>query len=294
MIPRDAAPLSARRRLREFLAGPRLAPATIDAYRHDLLHFVRWLERHKRTLDDVDAAALAEYVALLGTRRPGRVPERLAVATIKRRVTAVRAFLIWALGPDRAPRLTIRLRSEQRLPHVPTVLEIDALFEQLEGPGALEFRNRVLVELAYSAGLRSCELVELDVSDVDFEQGTVRVLGKGLKERVVPLGEEAARWLRSYLAEARPQLQRALLGNAEAALFLSRRGRRLDTSTVRRIFPNPHRLRHAFATHLLDGGADLRSIQELLGHASLNTTRIYTSVSRRHLRRAYELAHPRS
>lgn len=284
--------MSTRRSLRAFLASPRLAPSTLRAYRNDLEHFARWLERRKLGLEQVDAGTLAEYVVALNRRRPGRIPERLAPATISRRMVAVRSFLIWAVGPDRAPRLNVRLRRESRLPHVPTVLELDLMLEELEGPEATNLRNRAMAELAYSAGLRAMELVGLDVADVDFEQATVHVLGKGSKERVVPLGEEAARWLQSYLRDARPQL--LTRGSPETALFVSRWGSRLTAATVRRVFPNPHRLRHAFATHLLDGGADLRAIQDMLGHASLNTTRTYTAVSSRHLRRAYDQAHPRS
>jgi site-specific recombinase XerD len=151
-------------------------------------------------------------------------------------------------------------------------------------------RNRAIGELVYSAGLRSREAVDLDLGDVDFEQELVHVHGKGGKERAVPLGEEAAHWLARYLHEARPELARG----AENALFLSARGRRLDTSTLRRLMPHPHRLRHAFATHLLEGGADLRTIQELLGHTSLSTTQIYSHVDGRRLRRVYDRAHPRS
>jgi integrase/recombinase XerC/integrase/recombinase XerD len=132
--------------------------------------------------------------------------------------------------------------------------------------------------------------VELSLGDADFDREQVRVRGKGGKERVVPLGEEAAHWLARYLHEARPRLARG----AEDALFLSVRGRRLDTSTLRRILPRPHRLRHAFATHLLEGGADLRTIQELLGHSSLSTTQLYSHVDGRRLRRVYDRAHPRS
>jgi site-specific recombinase XerD len=142
----------------------------------------------------------------------------------------------------------------------------------------------------YSAGLRSREAVDLDLGDVDFEQELVHVHGKGGKDRAVPLGEEAAHWLARYLHEARPKLARG----AENALFLSARGRRLDTSTLRRLLPHPHRLRHAFATHLLEGGADLRTIQELLGHSSLSTTQIYSHVDGRRLRRVYDRSHPRS
>jgi site-specific recombinase XerD len=145
-------------------------------------------------------------------------------------------------------------------------------------------------ELVYSAGLRSREAVDLDLGDVDFEQELVHVRGKGGKERLVPLGEEAAHWVARYLHQARPDLARG----AENALFLSARGRRLDTSTLRRLLPHPHRMRHAFATHLLEGGADLRTIQELLGHSSLSTTQIYSHVDGRRLRRVYDRSHPRS
>jgi site-specific recombinase XerD len=130
----------------------------------------------------------------------------------------------------------------------------------------------------------------LNLGDVDFEQELVHVRGKGGKERVIPLGEEAAHWLARYLHQARPELARG----AENALFLSARGRRLDTSTLRRLLPHPHRMRHAFATHLLEGGADLRTIQELLGHSSLSTTQMYSHVDGRRLRRVYDRSHPRS
>ncbi|HEY6017704.1 MAG TPA: tyrosine-type recombinase/integrase, partial [Gaiellaceae bacterium] len=161
----------------------------------------------------------------------------------------------------------------------------------LDGEGPLALRNRALVELVYSAGLRSAEAVGLDLGDVDFEQELVHVRkGKGAKDRVVPLGEEAAWWVGRYLRDARPELARG----ACDALFLSVRGRRLDTSTLRRLVPHPHRLRHAFATHLLEGGADLRTIQELLGHSSLSTTQVYSHVDGKRLRRVYDAAHPRS
>jgi site-specific recombinase XerD len=133
--------------------------------------------------------------------------------------------------------------------------------------------------------------VSLDLGDVDFEQEHVHVRqGKGAKDRIVPLGEEAAHLVARYLHEARPQLARG----AENALFLSVRGHRLDTSTLRRLVPHPHRLRHAFATHLLEGGADLRTIQELLGHSSLSTTQMYSHVDAKRLRKVYDHAHPRS
>ena len=175
-------------------------------------------------------------------------------------------------------------------PTRPKAEEVDALLEQLTGTEPLALRNRALLELVYSAGLRSQEAVDLDLADVDFEQEAVHVRGKGDKERVVPLGEEAAYRLRIYLDEARPKLAQG----AEDALFLSARGNRLNTSTIRRLLPHPHRLRHAFATHLLEGGADLRVIQELLGHSSLSTTQTYSHVDGRRLRKVYDRAHPRS
>jgi site-specific recombinase XerD len=173
---------------------------------------------------------------------------------------------------------------------VPKASEIEALVDGLDPGDVLALRNRALLELVYSAGLRSREAVDLNLGDVDFDQELVHVRGKGGKERTVPLGEEAAHWLARYVRDGRPRHARG----AVDALFLSVRGRRLDTSTLRRLVPHPHRLRHAFATHLLEGGADLRVIQELLGHRSLSTTQIYSHVDARRLRRVYDRAHPRS
>jgi site-specific recombinase XerD len=203
----------------------------------------------------------------------------------------VRAFLRHSLGASRVPDARLAPRRGRRLPDAPRSAEIDRELASLEGDGPLPLRNRALVELVYSAGLRSSEAVGLDLVDVDFEQELVHVRhGKGGKDRVVPLGEEAADWVARYLRDARSQLARG----ANDALFLSATGKRLDTSTLRRLVPHPHRLRHAFATHLLEGGADLRTIQELLGHASLSTTQVYSHVDGRRLRKVYDSAHPRS
>jgi site-specific recombinase XerD len=188
------------------------------------------------------------------------------------------------------PDASFAPRRPRRLPEAPRPHEVDRELETLDGEGALALRNLALAELVYSAGLRSQEAVDLDLADVDFEQELVHVRGKGGKERVVPLGEHAALLVARYVRDGRPELARA----AENALFLSVRGRRLDTSTLRRLLPHPHRLRHAFATHLLEGGADLRTIQELLGHSSLSTTQMYSHVDARRLRKVYDQAHPRS
>ena len=229
--------------IEHFLASPALSDATRRAYRVDVREFCSWLERRGTRLDDVDVRALADYAAELGRARP----RKLAPATIGRKLAAVRAFLRHALGPDRVPDASFAPRRARRLPEAPRAKEVDAELNTLDGEGPLAIRNLALVELVYSAGLRSQEAVDLDLADVDFEQELVHVRGKGGKERVVPLGEEAS-----------------------------------------------HRLRHAFATHLLEGGADLRTIQELLGHSSLSTTQVYSHVDGRRLRRVYDRAHPRS
>ena len=282
--------MDTRRAAARFLDSPSLSDGTRRAYRVDVEEFCRWLEARGAALDEVDVRTLAEYVAHLGRARPGRRPSRLAPATIARKLAAVRSFLRHALGAARVPDTAVGPRRGRRLPQAPRPAELERELAALEGEGPAALRNRALVELVYSAGLRSAEAVGLDLADVDFEQELVHVRGKGGKERVVPLGEEAAAWLARYLHEARPRLARG----ANDALFLSVRGRRLDTSTLRRLAPHPHRLRHAFATHLLEGGADLRTIQELLGHSSLSTTQVYSHVDARRLRRVYDRSHPRS
>ena len=270
-----------------FLDAAGVSDATRRAYGSDLRDFAAWYG--DRPLEEVDVRVLADYTADLGRARPGG---KLAPATISRRLAAVRSLLRFTLGPAQVPEVPLAPRRPRRLPDSPKQAEVDGLIEAAgEGGGALALRNRALLELLYSAGLRSAEAVGLDLGDVDFEQEHVHVRGgKGAKDRVVPLGEEAGHWVARYLREARPQLARG----AENALFLSVRGQRLDTSTLRRLLRNPHRLRHAFATHLLEGGADMRVIQELLGHASLSTTQIYSHVDAKRLRRVYDRAHPRS
>jgi len=269
-----------------FLASPALAEGTRRAYAVDVRQFADWLARRGTRLECVDVRTLADYAAELGRARP----RKLAPTTIGRKLAAVRSFLRFTLGPARVPEASFAPRRPRRLPDTPRRRDIEGFLASVEGEGPLPVRNRALLELVYSAGLRSHEAIGLDLGDVEFEQEQLHVRGKGGKERVVPLGEEAAHWLARYLHEARPELARG----AENALFLSVRGKRLDTSTLRRLLPHPHRLRHAFATHLLEGGADLRTIQELLGHSSLSTTQVYSHVDGKRLRRVYDRAHPRS
>jgi len=276
----------AQHEIDRFLASPGLGEATRKAYRGDVEEFGRWLEDRSLRLADVDVRVLMEYVTDLGRARR----RKLAPATIARKIAAIRSFLRFTLGSANVPDASLAPRRPRRLPDTPKTAEVEAALNALDGDGPLALRNRALVELVYSAGLRSAEAVGLDLADIDFDREQLHVRGKGGKERIVPLGEEAGHVLARYLREARPELVRG----AENALFVSARGKRLDTSTLRRVFAHPHRLRHAFATHLLEGGADLRTIQELLGHSSLSTTQLYSHVDGRRLRRVYDRAHPRS
>lgn len=273
--------------IERFLLAGGVSAGTRRAYAADLAEFAAWFGPDS-PLEDVDVRVLADWGAELGR---ARTRGRLAPSTIARKLSAVRSLLRFALGPDHVPDAALGVRRPRRLPDAPKVGEVEAIVDGFDEETPLGLRNRALVELVYSAGLRAGEAVGLDLGDVDFEQETVHVrLGKGAKDRVVPLGEVAAILVRRYLDSARPKLARG----AESALFLSARGRRLDTSTLRRLVAHPHRLRHAFATHLLEGGADLRTIQELLGHSSLSTTQMYSHVDAKRLRRVYDRSHPRS
>lgn len=270
-----------------FLDAAGLAGATQRAYASDLREFGEWFGPDS-PVEDIDVRVLVDWVAELGRAREHG---RLAPSTISRKLVAVRSLLRFTLGPQGVPDAALSPKRARRLPDAPKQEEVEELVDTFDPSTALGLRNRALIELVYSAGLRSAEAVGLELGDVDFEQELVHVReGKGAKDRIVPLGEEAARLVALYLHRARPELARG----AENALFLSARGRRLDTSTLRRLVPHPHRLRHSFATHLLEGGADLRTIQELLGHSSLSTTQMYSHVDAKRLRKVYDGAHPRS
>lgn len=232
-------------------------------------------------------------------------------ATLSRRLAASRTFYRWAVRTGRLPQdPSLRLVAPGRDAHLPGVLRqadsaglLDLAGVQADDDDPVHVRDRAVLELLYATGMRVGELTGLDVDDLDLSDGTARVLGKGAKERVVPFGAPAREALAAWTERGRPALAQARSGSA---LFLGRRGGRLDQRQVRRAvhamlahLPDapdigPHGLRHSAATHLLDGGADLRTVQELLGHASLATTQIYTHVSPERLRRAYQQAHPRA
>ncbi len=281
-----------------------LSPNTARSYRADLADLRRFAGERKATaLGDLELELLRDW--LWEGSRAG-----LAKSTLARRAAAVRSLTDWArrtgrIGADAAVRLRAP-KADQHLPRVLTRDQIDGILDSLAALAAsgdpVALRNLAIVELLYASALRVSELVGLDVDRVDLARLTVRVTGKGSKERVVPFGVPAKDALVEYLDRGRP----ALLTGPDAAVFLGARGKRLGSRTVYALVAGlladipgtgpsgPHALRHTAATHLLDGGADLRAVQELLGHASLGTTQIYTHVSAERLKESYRSAHPRA
>lgn len=284
-----------------------LSTHTVRAYLGDLTDLLSHLQRLGRAdLDQTTVRDLRNWLANQQTRGASR-------STLQRRAAAARVFCAWAYETGRAatnPAAALRSpKSVRALP--PTLHRNDA--ERLlteaaaqardRGGGPVGLRDVAILEVLYASGVRVSELCGLDLADLDRDRRTVRVLGKGNKERTVPLGDPALRAVDAWLAGGRPSLVRATSG---AAVFLGERGARIDPRVVRRIVHRalrlvegapdlgPHGLRHAMATHLLEGGADLRSVQEMLGHASLATTQIYTHVTGERIRAAFEQAHPRA
>ena len=282
------------------LDARRSSPHTRRAYRSDLRELAEWATGRGLGPADISYRLLRGFAAGLAARELDR-------ATISRKLAAARGFFdhLRRRGTIAAnpAELLPNPRGNSRLPRVLSATEMRDLLDRIPARTTLESRDKAMLELAYSCGLRCSELVGLDLGAADFESETLRVRGKGNKERIVPLGEPAQKALTAYLERARP----ALAGDqSERALLLSKSGRRLSSSDVTRRLNrwvkeaavagrvSPHALRHSFATHMLEGGADLRSIQELLGHASVSTTQIYTRVEPSRLRRAYGGAHPRA
>jgi len=284
------------------------AEKTRRAYAIDLGQFARWASGRGLGPEEVGTRVLRRYAAALSSR--GAAP-----STVARKIASLRSFFRSLLEHGRieqnpADLLTAPKRRRQ-LPRTLKPADVAGLLDRIPAGTPLELRDRALFELAYASGLRAEELVNLDLASVDHDDEQVRVEGKGSKTRVVPVGEHAMKALRSYAERGRPALSRTRARNGtaadgEPALFLSKSGRRLSTSDVRRRLrvwarhaavqagASPHWLRHSFATHLLEGGADLRAIQELLGHASLSTTQVYTQVESSRLRTVYARSHPRA
>ena len=277
-----------------------IAQNTKRAYGADLRELAEWASARQSEPADVRYRDLRSFAAMLSQRGLKR-------STVARKLTAVSSFfdgLVNAGTVSANPaKLLATPKREQRLPRALARDQVAALLDRLPAGTPLELRDRAMFELAYSSGLRAEEIVNLDLGSIDFDAEELRVLGKGSKERLAPIGEPAQKALRNYLERARHALSAQ---TGEEALFISRTGRRLSTSDVRRRLQkwvselavagriSPHALRHSFATHLLEGGADLRTIQELLGHASVSTTQVYTRVEPSRLQREYHRAHPRA
>jgi site-specific recombinase XerD len=276
------------------------AERTRRAYGVDLGQLALWCSASGVEPDAVDYPVLRRYAAQFA--RGGAGPR-----TVARKLAAIRSFFgsMVELGevPANPADLLPAPKQPQRLPRTLKAEDVAALLNRIPATTPLELRDRAMFELAYACGLRAEELVNLDLESIEFDAEQVRVEGKGGKTRFVPAGEPALRSVTRYLERGRPGLAGV---DAEPALLLSKSGRRLSTSDVRRRLRvwarhaaqqgsvHPHALRHSFATHLLEGGADLRAIQELLGHASISTTQVYTRVESARLRAAYLRSHPRA
>ncbi len=276
-----------------------LAPRTVASYRRDLEAFGRWLAGEHRDLGTVERADVRRY---LGERRD----QGLSARSAARALSSLRGFyryLIASGAVQSDPTENIPSPSLWRtVPHVLSAAEVEALLEAPDTTTPRGLRDRAMLETLYATGLRVSELVGLLVDRVRLDPGFVRVVGKGNKERIVPLGRSAARWITRYTAEARPLIDRQRLPE----LFLNMRGgpmtrqgfwknlRAYAQAAGIRSHVSPHVLRHSFATHLLDHGADLRAVQLMLGHASMTTTEIYTHVARERLKRLYDEKHPRA
>ena len=299
----------------EFERG--LSRNTLDAYRTDLLQFGRFLEEREVSALDAQASDIADFLEALarggeigagrtaGNGAPARPPA--SPATIHRKSACLRSFYRHLRRDgllERDPTATLSTpRRSRKLPQVLTRGEVEKLLSQPSGTEPAALRDRALLELMYACGLRASEAIGLELMDVDIQEGVLRARGKGSKERVVPIGQAALRALRIYLERGRPGLVK---GGPEAHLFVNFRGGQLTRQGLYKIVRrhaltagladhmSPHTLRHTFATHLLAGGCDLRSVQEMLGHADVATTQLYTHLSSERLKDVYFQAHPRA
>lgn len=277
-----------------------LSENSLDSYRRDLSRFAVWLSGNGGALTSVQRIQLFDYLAVLHG-------DGLGARSVSRHLSALRGFYRWALRErlvaEDPTQLVERPKTGRPLPKTLTEADVEALLAAPDVDTPLGLRDRAMLEVLYAAGLRVSELVSLDLSRLNLRQGLVRIVGKGNKERLVPLGEEALGWVQRYLSEARPTL---LKGNASDVVFPSQRGQQMTRQTfwhrLKQIAVNagvqkslsPHTLRHAFATHLLNHGADLRVVQLLLGHSDLTTTQIYTHVARQRLKDLHASHHPRA
>lgn len=265
---------------------------TIRAYSNDLQEFLSFTDKRPEKIDNLD---IRSFMASLHYKK-------LKKSSISRKLASIRSFFSYLQKEGYVKKNPAKLVSSPKIPKLlPKFLTVDETFLLMEAPEGDSFiltRDKAIIELLYSSGLRVSELTLLDIGDLDIKESLIRVKGKGRKERIIPVGSKAMNAIKNYLPE------RISLKKKSPALFLNNRGGRLTQRSIRRILerysrivglkgsPSPHTLRHTFATHLLHGGADLRTIQELLGHSSLSTTQKYTHVDIAHLAKVYDNAHP--
>jgi integrase/recombinase XerD len=293
----------------EFERG--LSRNTLDAYRTDLLQYGAFLATRDRSATDADRADVADFLADLATGHPGEngddAKPPCSPATIARKTAAMRSFYRHLrreelVGDD--PTAGVNPPSKSRkLPQVLSYAEVKKLLDSARGADPIDLRDRAILEVMYGCGLRASEAVGLEVTEVDLKRGFVRPHGKGSKERIVPIGREAAGAVTRYLRTARPELVGT---RPEGKLFVNFRGGALTRQGLYKIIQrraaeaglagrmSPHTLRHTFATHLLSGGCDLRSVQEMLGHADVSTTQLYTHLSGEKIKEVYFKSHPRA
>lgn len=281
-----------------------LSPNTIKAYSNDLKQFTSFIKRANRnSLEEVDPKTLRRFLAYLYTLK-------YKPRTVARKLSSIRSLFVFIAsvkGTNCNPASFLMTPKLPRsLPNVLRESEVNSLLESPDISTVLGRRDRAILELIYSSGIRVGELVSLDNSDLELSAGQIKVLGKGSKERIIPVGDVAIDSLNDYLKNSREALAKKGRQRDIESLFLTRNGNRISSSDVRRLFSKyirrisldsgatPHTLRHSFATHLLDNGADLRTVQELLGHVDLSTTQLYTHISTSHLRKVYKQAHPRA
>lgn len=278
-----------------------LAQNTLESYGRDLRQFQAYLQDSKIDfMKDLNRTTILTYLSNLQTK--GK-----AVSTISRNLAAIKSFYQYLvreryLEKDPAAHLESP-KLEKKLPKVLSVHEVEELLRQPNSLLPAGLRDKAMLELLYATGIRVSELISLNISDVNLDMGYIKCYGKGSKERIVPLGSIAAKCVQDYLGKGRPKLVRTY---EEAALFINHHGNRLTRQGFWKIIKKyaheanivkeitPHTLRHSFATHLLENGADLRSVQEMLGHADISTTQIYTHVTRNHLKEVYDKTHPRA
>lgn len=279
-----------------------LAQNTVESYNRDLKGYIQYLQNVEQihSLNDVRRSNILEYLAFLKDK--GR-----ASTTLARTIASIRAchqFLLREKRTEQDPTVHIDTpQTERKLPKILSTTEVDALLDTMDNKTSIGIRDKAMLELLYATGIRVTELVQLNIGDVNLTMGFVRCLGKGSKERIIPIGKLASDAISKYIELARGEL---LKKNRHDALFVNHHGKRLSRQGFWKILKKlaaqakiekaltPHTLRHSFATHLLENGADLRSVQEMLGHADISTTQIYTHVTKTRLKDIYSTYHPRA